>query len=169
MTLYLPGIEPTSGAEFSPCKKWRYRLWRVWNPKRSTLAVCMLNPSTANHEANDPTIRRCIGFAKSWGYGGLEVVNMFAWRATNPKELLTVEDPMGPFNDMAIDGLAKRHGNILIAWGTAKWGAHKARAMETLALIRSNGTRVWCLGKTKHGYPRHPLYVRASQEMEPYG
>lgn len=163
MTL-LPGFEPISGAEFSPSGIFRYRLWRVWNSDLPRLAVCMLNPGTADAEKNDPSVRRCIGFAKAWGHGGLVVINMFAFRATDPQKMFGTEDPIGPRNDWIIQDSAIEYGEILVAWGAG--GKHKDRAGHVLGLLEQENAKIYCLGKTKHGYPKHPLYVRTDQERE---
>jgi hypothetical protein len=152
-----------TGAVFSEDGRYRYRLWRELplsllagpNADRAMLFV-MLNPSTADERVDDPTIRRCMGFALSMGYGRLEVVNLFGWRATDPYELLTVVDPVGPDNDTAIAAAADAAGLIVAAWGVAqRW---QARVDRVLALLREMGP-LHVLELTKDGYPRHPLYV----------
>ena len=145
------------GATFSACRAYRYSLWRVWDEDGPTLCVIGLNPSTANETADDPTIRRCIGFARAWGYGRLVMTNLFACRSTDPKGLLAVADPVGPENDDVLE-LAAGYGGVLAAWG-----AHpiaKARAAEVLRLL--GWREIECLGLTKGGAPRHPLYVPAA-------
>jgi hypothetical protein len=124
------------------------------------LVFLMLNPSTADANHDDPTIRRCIGFAKDRGFGGIDVVNLFAWRATRPSELLAVDDPVGPMNDMHIRA-ASEGRTIVAAWGAG--GSHRDRVAHVWQLIPFE--HVVCLGITKHGHPRHPLYVRADAEL----
>lgn len=147
-------------ATLSPCRTYRYALTRRWNPAVEGVAFCMLNPSTADALADDPTIRRCVGFAKAWGYGALLVVNLFGLRATNPDELYTHPDPVGPDNNAVLTEWAERIGGpIVAAWGVH--GRHLDRGRQVTALLRQHGARVMCLGTTKDGHPRHPLYLRA--------
>jgi len=127
----------------------------------------MLNGSTADAEKDDPTIRRCIGFAKRWGYGSLEVVNLFGYRTTLPTELKKALDPIGPDNDQYITAAAKRARRIIIAWGAH--GAFKGRGKKVLGMLCRYGCKIECLGETKDGHPRHPLYIRNDTEPELYG
>ncbi|MFZ8963264.1 MAG: DUF1643 domain-containing protein, partial [Schleiferiaceae bacterium] len=87
-----------AGAIFSDCGRYRYRLWRIWDPSLPTLLWILYNPSTADAKVEDPTLRRCMDFTRQWGYGGLTVVNRFAYRATNPRQLNSTIDPVGPEN-----------------------------------------------------------------------
>lgn len=149
------------GAWISKDGLYRYALWRFWDPSCVSLPILMLNPSTADAEADDPTIRRCIGFATREGFGGIMVVNLFAYRATNPADLAAVSDPRGPDNEAAV--LAATEGRrVLCAYG-ASMGADKA--YFTLQAMRARGAETMCLGVTKDGAPRHPLYVRGDQPM----
>ena len=143
------------GAAHSP---YRYTLGRRW-AGGPTVTWVMLNPSTADAYEDDPTIRRCIGFSKAWAFGALEVVNLFAWRATDPRELLTAAEPVGESNDAAIIRSATSASRVVCAWGQHK--AIGQRAERVLELLRkwSTAERV-CLGRTAAGMPRHPLYVR---------
>lgn len=152
------------GAVLSDCGRYRYRLWRLWNADAPVMVWVMLNPSTADADTDDPTIRKCIGFAKAHGYGGIIVVNLFAWRATDPKELPKVADPVGPDNDEHILWACRAP---LIATVVAGWGADKfarARASRVRVLIHgATGRRLQCFRKSeKTGAPWHPLYL-------PYG
>lgn len=148
-------------ARFSPCRRYRYTLTREVSPVggRGALCVVMLNPSTATAEADDPTIRRVKGFARTWGYQSVGIVNLFAWRSTDPRRLLFVEDPIGPENDARIREIASNANAVLVAWGLR--GAHRGRDTEVLALLASIGVAPLCLGTTKGGHPRHPLYAPA--------
>ena len=145
----------TAGARFSGDHRYRYRLWRRWSPG-PVVGFCMLNPSTADASRDDPTIRRCIGFARAWGYGGVEVVNIFALRATEPSRLRSARDRIGPGNDAALVAAAARVDVLVIAWGVH--GTLLERDRTVLALL--NRTRLLALGWTRSGQPRHPLYVR---------
>ncbi|HKY50413.1 MAG TPA: DUF1643 domain-containing protein [Candidatus Limnocylindria bacterium] len=147
----------SAGARFSRDRRYRYRLWRRWDRSRPSIAFCMLNPSTADERSDDPTIRRCIGFARAWGYGGVEVVNLFALRATDPRELRRARDPVGERNDAYLRSAAGRSAAMVVAWGVH--GALLARDVRALATL-SRRARLLALGWTKSGAPRHPLYLR---------
>jgi len=121
-----------------------------------------LNPSTADETKDDPTIRRCIRFAKDWGYGGVLMMNAYAFRATNPKDMKAVEDPVGPDNDEAFGYRRTQVGLIVAAWGNH---CESSRATKVCHLI---GKPIHCLGRTKSGQPKHPLYLKADTELELY-
>src|SRR4051794_40545206 len=151
---------------FSQCGKYRYSLTRQWNVDRPSICWIMLNPSTADGFQDDPTIRRCIGFSQSWGAGGIEVVNLFAFRATQPTALFAARNPIGPQNDGHLIGSVTRPDRRVIA----AWGCHGGRGgrdLRVLALLLRHGVHVECLGRTKDGHPRHPLYVPGRQATEP--
>jgi len=154
----------TGGAAFSRDGRYRYRLWRRWDRSRPAIAFCMLNPSTADARRDDPTIRRCIGFARDWGYGGIEVVNIFALRATDPRDLRSACDPVGPRNDAFMLRAADR-SLVVIAWGVH--GALRDRQAKALALFGPR-TRLLALGRTRSGAPRHPLYLRRDAKATEY-
>jgi len=143
------------GAEFSPCRRYRYRLWRTWGDPRELLLLVMLNPSTADASADDPTIRRCIAFAKRWKHGALEVVNLFAWRSTDPDELLDVPDPVGPGNDEVVLAAARGARRVIAAWGAHR--AAQERAPTVLRLLAGAGVVAYHLGLNEDGSPKHPL------------
>lgn len=148
------------GAQFSDCRTWRYALWRTWRASDGYVMFVGLNPSTADENNDDPTVRRCINFAKAWGYGGIYMLNLFAFRATDPREMKAAEDPIGPWNDShlrAFHGAARRT--------IACWGVHGA-FLERGDLVASMLGGIYCLGVTKDGHPKHPLYLRA--DTEPY-
>lgn len=153
---------PTSGAVLSADGRYRYRLWReLGDGPMGTVVFVMLNPSTADAEKDDPTIRKCKGFARQWGFRRLEVVNLFAWRATNPKELPKVDEPIGLENDRTIDERCIAAEWVICAWGSDKFGQRRAR--EVVARLRRLDIHLRCLRKsTTDGPPWHPLYV-------PYG
>lgn len=145
------------GAYFSPCRTWRYKLWRIWDGNKPYVLFICLNPSTADEEKNDPTVERCMRFAISWGYGGLYVCNLFAYRSTDPKKLLAVEDPIGPENDKAIIDIAKLSNRIICAWGNN--GHYRERDWEVLYNLQRDDLFTHCLRITKNGNPEHPLYL----------
>ena len=155
----------TGDAVFDDTGVYRYRLGRRRNSGSGAVTFIMLNPSTADADVNDPTIRRCIGFAWDWGYRVLAVVNLFAFRATTPRELRRATHPVGPRNDehllTAVDGAEL----VVAAWGIH--GALHGRDREVTALL-STRAPLTCLGLTKHGLPRHPLYMPKRATPTPY-
>lgn len=155
----------TSGAVFSACRTWRYTLTREVGTSETTLMVIGLNPSTADETQDDPTIRRCIGFARSWGAGRLVMTNLFAFRATDPDEMMRASDPVGPDNDEHLCREALAADLILAAWGAG--GSYMYRDSKVRLML---GARpMSALGFTKSGAPRHPLYVPAATQPTWYG
>ena len=156
-------------ADISPCGLYRYFLSRYWGPGEM-LPFVMLNPSTADAEIDDPTIRRCMSFARRERFGGIAVVNLYGLRASDPKQLRDVGDPFGPNNECALRQLADVAQELALpvvcAWGAG--GAIHDACTLTVEMFQQNGARLVCLGKTKDGHPRHPLYVRADQQLEPF-
>lgn len=152
------------GAIFSPCETWRYALWRIWDPRRPPLVFCMLNPSTADAEKNDPTVERCERRARRLDHGGVIVVNAYALRSTDPMGLRQVDDPVGPYNDAWLAYAAGR-GPVVVAWGTHinVLKGHEQRVAKVL--LKTAGQELQCLGTTKAGHPRHPLYIPNAQEL----
>ncbi len=142
---------------------YRYLLWRKWNTEQPHVLWMMLNPSTADEHTNDPTLRRILGFSRFFGFGGLEVVNLFAFRSSSPSALALAADAVGPENDQYIQEAVARAGKIIVAWGNE--GAFCKRASAVLAQIDQP---VFCLGTTHRGYPRHPLFVKAQTELCPF-
>src|SRR5881396_744410 len=121
------------GATFSRDRRYRYRLWRRWDRSRAVVAFVMLNPSTADAMHDDPTIRRCIGFARNWGFGGVDVVNLFALRATDPRALRRAHDPVGPANDRHIASAGSRASLVILAWGAQ--GRLRGRAQDAWRIL----------------------------------
>lgn len=156
-----------AGAVISECGLYRYRLWRRWGPGPQVLWI-MLNPSTADAYTDDPTIRRCAGFTRAWGCDGFEVVNLFARRATNPRSLHRLADPYGPLNAHQLRiSTADQWAHIVAAWGAAAaampidlWGAE--------GNIRYLVDTIECLGTTKAGHPKHPLYLPKNTSLRPW-
>lgn len=167
MNTDLFGAETTSDALVSGDGRYRYWLTRTWGTGPYATFV-MLNPSTADAAVDDPTIRRCVGFAKSWGCAGLNVVNLYALRSTDPKGLWLAEDPVGPECDRYLASFAAtaaHFGTPLIA----AWGAN-AKPERVAHVLRLNGMQaLTALGVTKDGAPRHPLYLRSDAQPEPWG
>lgn len=160
-----------AGADISPCKRYRYTLWRKWGPG-DWMAWLMLNPSTADGAVDDPTIRRCVGFAKRDGFGGILVVNLFAWRSPSPEALFgyaDIGDAVGPQNDYYIQYVAREVPALVAAWGAQKDWRVAMRTEHVKRLLwahSSESPAVYCLGHTRGGHPRHPLYVRADAKLE---
>ena len=152
-------------AVISECGQYRYRLDRWWG-KGTRAVFIMLNPSTADADMDDPTIRRCIGFAKAWGADGLTVVNLFAYRATDPEALRECSAPVGPENDHAIRRAVAGAQHVVAAWGTNSFIG--GRAYRVKKIIKEMGATLRCLGRTNSGNPRHPLYVPAAQPLEDF-
>ncbi len=157
-----PALE--RGADFDETGAFRYRLWRRWDPSGPVVAFVGLNPSTADADQDDPTIRRCLGFARRWGFGALEVVNLFAWRATRPQDLRRAVDPVGPENDAVLKRTARDADRVVACWGVH--GAWRQRDTEVLAWLPGP---LHCLGRTQGGQPRHPLYLPRDRAVEIYG
>lgn len=150
-------------AVISPCGKYRYRLERSWLEGNQEQKACfiMLNPSTADAIEDDPTIRRCIGFSKAWGYGGVIVVNLFAFRSTNPALLRksVIGGVVGENNDDFIRNAALECNGAVAAWGAH--GTFGNRENKVRAILSLNKIPLYYLALTKDGHPRHPLYLRS--------
>jgi hypothetical protein len=163
---HIPGLDQDS-ATISACGQYRHTLTRGWGPDPRAVWI-MLNPSTADASHDDPTIRRCKAFSRSWGCGALTVVNLYGWRATDPAELKTLSsaDAIGPENDATIltaATTAQAEGWPLVAaWGA---NADRRRVVEVLAMVTRTGAQLQCLGTTKGGQPRHPLFVRGDTPL----
>jgi hypothetical protein len=157
------------GADFSECGAYRYRLWRWWEPglwSQNTRAVCwiMLNPSTADAEQDDPTIRRCVGFSRAWGYVGAVIVNLFALRTTDPGRLYEHPDPIGPDNSVFLETEAQCGAIVIAAWGTH--GVCGDRGEAVRERLRELRVDLHHLGLTKDGHPSHPLYLPKTRTPE---
>lgn len=154
----------SEAAVISECGRYRYVLRRAW-AVGEPLVFVMLNPSTADALLDDPTIRRCIGFAKREGASGLSVVNLYAYRSTDPRRLWTVGDPVGPNNDdtLLLECVGRK---VVCAWGA---NARADRVGDVRTLLQLCGADAWCLGTTNTGAPRHPLYIKADQPLQRYG
>jgi len=151
--------DKTGEALFSPCEKYRYKLWRHFTDIQAPRFVnfIMLNPSTADQNKNDPTVERCERRAREWGFDGLTVTNLFAWRATDKRELLKCADPIGPDNDYHLKHEAWAHDVIICAWGNPYYS--KRRAEDVLKLLGLYRSRLRILKIGESGVPCHPLYL----------
>lgn len=156
-----------NGAVFSLCGKYRYALSRRWIGQGLACFI-MLNPSTADAQKDDPTIRRCINYAKAWGFGGLEVVNLFAYRATDPDALyqLSKDQAIGPGNNHYIRETAYNSALVVCAWGTH--GALFDRGIKVRNALQSKGFMPHVLRFTRDGHPAHPLYLPKNLEPVPW-
>lgn len=150
------GDEGSAGA-------YRYRLWRHWDDDRPHVAFIMLNPSIATETIDDPTIRRVIGYAKDWGFGGVDIGNIFAYRSTDPKNLRVVGDPVGRLNDEHLYDMTRDAPLVVAAWGAH--GSFRDRGRAVRALLHER--RLAHLGLTASGEPRHPLYLRRDLRPQP--
>lgn len=159
-------------AHFSNDGKYRYTLWRCWAPldklvgSRDFMTWILLNPSTADAEKDDPTIRRCIGYAREWGFEGMYVYNLFALRATDPQEMMAADNPIGEdvgvtnLNDVFLRAIGE-HGVVVAGWGVN--GGHMNRGEQVLDMLRVTPQ---CLTQTKDGHPGHPLYLKKTLRPE---
>jgi hypothetical protein len=157
--------DAASVAVYSPCEAYRYLLTRVWNPDGRKALFVMLNPSTATEFQNDPTVERCERRARALRFGAFRVTNIFAFRATDPRVMRAMADPIGPDNDAAIADSARDWADsILCAWGTH--GAHLGRGAAVEGLLRATGRELLTLGLSKDGHPKHPLYIGYDRQPE---
>lgn len=165
------------GADVSECGRYRYRLWRRWGDG-PVLTFVMLNPSIADGLLDDPTIRRCVSFAARDGFEGIEVVNLFAQRATVPDVLVDVNDPVGPRNLEVVADVLDVADAVVVAWGAValevigerrrRGGEFDPRLTFRDRLRGGDGPAIECLGLTKDGHPRHPLYVKGDAPRRPW-
>lgn len=166
LTTRAPSLTDDASATFSPCRTYRYELTRDWHAGPTRVTWIMCNPSTADAFTDDPTIRRCIGFTRTWdsGYGGLRVLNLFGLRSTNPARLYEHHDPVGPDNDAVIRAfIANVDGPVVAAWGAH--GQHLGRGAAVAAMFADARVPLLCLGVTRLKQPRHPLYLAADSEL----
>lgn len=151
-------------AHFSPCKLWRYWLTRVWDESKPVLVVVGLNPSTATEDIDDRTIRKCIHFAQAWGYGSLLMLNIFAFRATDPDDMRAAPDPIGPENDAILR--EKTEGRrVLCAWGGN--GDFKNRDLAVLKILEGRDLVALKVSENT-GHPWHPLYMPNATQPMPF-
>jgi hypothetical protein len=151
-----------------PTPVYRYRLWRIWDEKKPRCLFVMLNPSTADGKQDDPTIRKCVGFADRWGFGRIDVVNLYAFRATDPRELKRHLNwhAIGQDCDLHIGYAAGDADRIVCAWGNSN--PSPQRAWTVVDTLRAHGKPLHCLGLTGQGNPSHPLMLAYSTPLVPY-
>lgn len=148
--------ELRSSARFSNDMKYRYLLERQWKEAIGRVLFIMLNPSTADAEKADPTVARCITYAHIWGFGGVEVANIYALRSTNPKALFKDPDPIGQHNYCMIESAVGRASLVVAAWGTI---SNDKKHLAEICRIVTQQKDLYCLRTTKNGHPAHPLYL----------
>jgi len=147
------------GAVFSDDRRYRYTLWRRWSFGGDNLCAFIgLNPSTADEFRNDPTVTRCIRRAQQLGHSGMVMLNLFGYRATDPRDMKRFPEPIGWQNDQAILDVCREAGRVICAWGAH--GEYQGRAEHVLGMLKRNRIAVYHLGLTQAGHPRHPLYLR---------
>lgn len=162
-------VDDTTGAIISDDETYRYQLWRTWDAGKSRLGWVMLNPSTADETEDDPTIRRCVNYAKEWGYGSIVVGNLFALRATDPDQLRDHPDPVGPHNDYHLEAICEEAERVVAAWGaTYDTGLGFTRRINVTSLLGQEAGEFYALDTTKEGHPVHPLYQPADAELQRY-
>lgn len=146
-------------ALISPCGNYRYKLGRFWDKSKPIVMFIMLNPSTADAKLDDPTIRRCINFAKSWGYGGLYVGNLFSFRSTDPKNILTCDNPIGEHNLHYLNEMSLKSSSIICAWGNSTIISKILKKNKNYAPLKEINNLNY-LELSKDGTPKHPLYLK---------
>jgi hypothetical protein len=160
------------GAEFSPCRRYRYRWWDVWDPRLPQCLFVMLNPSTADEVEYDPTLRRCKGFCETWGFGALRVCNLFAFKLTDSTALGRVDRPVeheGGHNRHAIASEGQKSARIVLAWGQHPMADMRERAGGIASALRDLHPEVGYLPHPKTGKLAHPLYLPASTPFTRFG
>ncbi len=163
------------GAEFSADRLYRYRLWRCWDESKPRAIFCMLNPSSAGEDFddNDPTVRKCIGYATRWGCGAIDIVNLFALVSTDPKGLRSFEgDVVGPLNDgfwiEAVSNYCEPQNPVIAAWGVQKHPLKEQQAAAFVAMAARYGMTLKCLGQSEiSGEPLHPLMLSYARPLLP--
>lgn len=154
------------GAVISACRNYRYLLIRSFSHKADEPFVLFigLNPSVADSYIDDPTLRRCMGFMEIWNLKALKIVNLFAFRATNPKEMISQTNPIGKSNDQTILQQAKNAEMIVVCWGNT--GSYLNRDKEVLEIIKQYKDKIYSFGETKSGQPKHPLYLAKTTQLQ---
>lgn len=162
----MPNHYLENDAVISDCGKYRYLLRRTWDHKKPRALLIMLNPSTADAKQDDATIRSCVRLLIGLDYGSMEVVNVFAYRATKPDELVMQTDPIGPRNYDTIEGAVHRCDVVICAWGA--YPLADQYSITPKNIVRCRRPAMYCFGKTKHGAPKHPLYIKSGTPLETY-
>jgi len=158
-TLFDTG-EIRRSADFSPCKTYRYTLKRTWESDLPHILWVLLNPSTADAQKDDPTNRKCMTWARKYGYGSLTFVNLFAYRSPYPEVMKAYHEPIGPDNDDWLWSEIRKHDAVVAGWGNG--GTHRDRWKEVAPMC----VRWMCIGINKNGQPKHPLYMRGDVRLQ---
>lgn len=153
-------------AVISDCGQYRYLLRRVWDFAKPRALLVMLNPSTADARQDDATIRSCVRLLSGLGYGSMEVVNCFGWRATDPSELAKAADPIGADNDRIIESAVNRCDIVIFAYGAHAMAGRRGRQIREI--VSRSRPAAFCFGKTKAGAPKHPLYIKSGTQLEAF-
>ena len=159
----LPLFPPEQGAALSPCRTWRYKLWRQWSSAPPVVFIG-LNPSTADERKDDHTIRRCINMAAEWDAGGILMLNLYGYRATHPKDLWKADDPVGPETDEHLLSSCHDALGVVACWGGFREAQDRIR--QVVRMFKQEGIPFYILGTTKKGHPRHPS--RLPRGVQPY-
>lgn len=151
-------------ASFSRCGNYRYRLIREWDTTKPQATLVGLNPSTADATVNDPTIRRCIGLCESWGFGGFQIVNLFAFRSPEPSVLKNADNPVGPRNTHYLRDAINESADLILMWGNH--GNFMGRDERFVKALR--GRSCLCAGHTSTGAPKHFLYLKGGTPLQDF-
>lgn len=149
-------------AIFSEDRVFRYELLRIWDSIKPRVLFIGLNPSIADENYDDNTIKRCLTFADSWGFGSIGMVNLFGFMATKPKDMMAAVDPIGPEWDLALARAFPHASMVIAAWGAG--GAYRGRGEWVRMMLNELGVQLYHLGLTGGGFPRHPLFLRADTQ-----
>lgn len=160
------GLVEYTGATFSDCRTWRYHLWRLWDELLPALVCVLLNPSVAGEVGNDHTVTKLIEFAKRWGFGRLDVYNIFALCSTDPKGLYRAADPVGPENARYLNVMAISTPFVVCAWG--RHGEYRQRGASVRRMLLDRNCQLRCFGKCANGEPKHPLMLGYSTQLQEY-
>jgi hypothetical protein len=147
---------------------YRYLLWRTWAPAKARVLWAMFNPSTGDHRQDDRTLARCLDFSVSWGFGGFDVVNLYAIQSPQAYVVFDHPDPVGPRNDATIAGAVAHASTVVAAWGQLIGPRFLARVAVVERAVVQAGLTLECLGQTFNGSPKHPLYLKADLPRVPF-
>jgi hypothetical protein len=163
--MFINDTTASTGAVISKNQLYRYVLWRIWNERRERVNFIMLNPSTAGKTENDHTIIRCINYALYWGFGGMYVTNLFAFRSTDPNKMKSAPHPIGRLNNKYLKRYSEKCPMVILAWG--RDGCFKNRDEEVLKLIGEKD-KIYCIEKSSIGFPKHPARLAGHLKPMPF-
>jgi hypothetical protein len=153
------------GTKFSPCKKYRLQLWRLWDDQLPIIMFLMLNPSSADAHNDDPTIRRCVNFTKNWGYGGFYIGNLYPLISSKPKLLLESLSVSHSENKLNLDEMAEKCDKIICSWGNFEIVKKLGIPNDFLVDYKN---KLYYISKSKNETPKHPLYLKSSLKLKKY-